>query len=1083
MRPHKHVTARRSDAQEVFEISLARMGNKPGRPFITTAEREEITLYGWDENGSVWRGARIGHAPIDVERGVPSISNTWNWSRRVGLTTLDDQAYLVYKRAPAVAEDEKAQPPQLVLETFSMDANGFLRRELRVPVPMPTYIREDPGPPPRLTRVSEKPGFELWTGLDIQRRKLLIVTQTLGERATAEGGNALLTLLLGDLDQLDQVGGWESRVLDEGGYGLDVRHQGDTLTFAYRATPESLRVPLPTVGIDPFFGSWPQAEIDASASSDRFFEPLRIMRVDLGSMNRTTLELPGGEHPRIQNVDPLMIVIDRPQLRVRFRVLVTPQEGTVPLVEPQIDWEISGIHKLSFLLNDQDRIARGVLLSIPQGTRLSLPRTVSPWVNVQDLYQITPQNVRWASIWPRFPLEPLGFNAEPRELFFDFLHKAPWFALQRSRARLTADFADGELTVTDLDTAVYDINHDQIVRPNSLTPDTSGENAQFAPFEQLSQQSGTPVRAPSYQCDNTIGGSLVTDREGMPYQFVSYTDLGDGGLRVVFDADLGPPDEPPPIKDPKRVEPESVPGPGSGDERWIELETTDWQNAGVPRIALLDLISQSTLTSAMHCQIESLLSAGFSLAGLTVDENGWSEDEINSIQTEIDAQFNSANPVTIFSTDGTVPRAFIRITPPTVVADANAILEAGIEGEPVNAVEWVFTLQAAAGVPLIVNASGNPVTVTPIVAGNWTVSADITRIDGSLRSFQTVVAVGESLFRRISGIHRRLSDRGLDPPLDNFGDYRIGTATFNLLQYELRFPVDLDESGTHRIVINALDATDAQWRFVPNATDQGLIDYRLRIRFESTDFRLEGILSTLMKLESVKASFFYGRAFTPGILMNDTRSAVPLTGLEQSNDGLRLSDDSASLPRLASALTARPLANSLITIEDVKVDVSMLPQAAGAAVVTLLIGLAATAAATTLLFLLAALGIAIAVAAVPLAGTVAAAAVVAAAVAVFLFITFVVPPIVEAAIADSLKRGLTNNESMENMDESRLLQFAGEGVAEAIARQVIEKAIAGGAAIDQPPVASEEIGRDRYRQHLYQMIHVSEGRCRVLIRA
>jgi len=90
---------------------------------------------------------------------------------------------------------------------------------------------------------------------------------------------------------------------------------------------------------------------------------------------------------------------------------------------------------------------------------------------------------------------------------------------------------------------------------------------------------------------------------------------------------------------------------------------------------------------------------------------------------------------------------------------------------------------------------------------------------------------------------------------------------------------------------------------------------------------------------------------------------------------------------------------------------------------------------------------------------------------------------VDLPIADHVERGLTSDGSVKSLEDSRLLQFAGERVAEAIARQVIAKAIESGSTLDPPPFAFGAIGADRHRQNLYQMIHVSEGRCRVLIRS
>lgn len=63
------------------------------------------------------------------------------------------------------------------------------------------------------------------------------------------------------------------------------------------------------------------------------------------------------------------------------------------------------------------------------------------------------------------------------------------------------------------------------------------------------------------------------------------------------------------------------------------------------------------------------------------------------------------------------------------------------------------------------------------------------------------------------------------------------------------------------------------------------------------------------------------------------------------------------------------------------------------------------------------------------------------------------------------------------------LKDPGEGIAEAIARQIIERAIEDGAQLDPPPTEPKEIGKDRDRQGLFQMIHVSKDRLRVLVRA
>src|SRR5205085_12351445 len=149
-----------------------------------------------------------------------------------------------------------------------------------------------------------------------------------------------------------------------------------------------------------------------------------------------TIDIPGGEHPRIQSINPLFVTVDRPQLRIRFRVM-----QNAGAFGPGIDWLIRGVHKLAFLFDEQDRIARGRLISFLQGDRPTFPRTSAPWIDAQDLFTTpTIDGLAWVSTKSRFPLEPLRVDSDGKGLFFDFLHKEPLFALLESRVRLNANF-------------------------------------------------------------------------------------------------------------------------------------------------------------------------------------------------------------------------------------------------------------------------------------------------------------------------------------------------------------------------------------------------------------------------------------------------------------------------------------------------------------------------------------------------------------------------------------------------------------------------------------------------------------------
>lgn len=162
-------------------------------------------------------------------------------------------------------------------------------------------------------------------------------------------------------------------------------------------------------------------------------------------------------------------------------------------------------------------------MSFGDDARFAFPRTASEWVRAQDLFTPVSIVIGWASTWARYPLQPLATARAEKGLVFDFLHKAPRFALLRSRAELALDFSEGVLSVVDLKHAVYDINHGHIRNPDELEPEANGETTQFGPFGSYSQPPANIIRTPSYRRDDTIGGSLVTDREGIPFQFVSYT--------------------------------------------------------------------------------------------------------------------------------------------------------------------------------------------------------------------------------------------------------------------------------------------------------------------------------------------------------------------------------------------------------------------------------------------------------------------------------------------------------------------------------------------------------------------------------
>ena len=318
---------------------------------LSSPPKERLSLYLPGIPQERGQTINIPHARINVPRGDPSIKNSWNWSRHVGLAAANEFIYVVYKRAE-VPTDDDAPEAQLMLAKLQHSSREHPTLVETFPIPMPSYRA---GTGVDLEFKSKTPGFELWTGVDENRGHLHVVTQTLRE------DSCTLTLMIGNLDRLDRPNSWEYRDIDVGGYGLDVRRHDDQLLFAYRKTAPVVTVPFPPRG-SMFFEP---VGIPSSAESDHFYAPLQLAILDLASGDIERLELPGGEHPRIQSVNPLLVTVDRPYLQLKYNASLPAENG----------WEIGDVRKIAYLLDEQRLLARGWVFQFEQGSSPTFPRT------------------------------------------------------------------------------------------------------------------------------------------------------------------------------------------------------------------------------------------------------------------------------------------------------------------------------------------------------------------------------------------------------------------------------------------------------------------------------------------------------------------------------------------------------------------------------------------------------------------------------------------------------------------------------------------------------------------------------------
>ncbi len=81
-------------------------------------------------------------------------------------------------------------------------------------------------------------------------------------------------------------------------------------------------------------------------------------------------------------------------------------------------------------------------------------------------------------------------------------------------------------------------------------------------------------------------------------------------------------------------------------------------------------------------------------------------------------------------------------------------------------------------------------------------------------------------------------------------------------------------------------------------------------------------------------------------------------------------------------------------------------------------------------------------------------------------------------IEKRIREGLTAPSVRQHLDETGILTYAGEGLAEALAVRLILQAQADGHAVDAPGFD----GRDRFRPQFFEVVAVEAGRCKAKVR-
>lgn len=1070
MRPHKHVaqkreTGARARFTEVMDTELARLGAPWGEvPVVATTELEVLTVWYWNPLAARWESHRIDHHPLVAEGSDPGAPEGWNRSDRVALVTIGSIVHVVFKRqidvggAPVLGLFHARYGPAT---SGGSTPDGRLQHlgtsTLAEPLPLGSRAEVGYG----LRALAAEDG----TLLVLHPRRLSTFGQPFGpwslrlRRFTLDGATGAVT-------------SETSEVVGPGGFDFDARLEGSTLHVVHRESPEAFRMPL--------FMMAGGRSLTSGADADPFFEPFQWTRLDLTGQRVPVQEsLPGGEHPQIQRTTPFLLTYDRPStLTVSLDTPLLP----LPPRRPGVIF-VPGVNDTVTWIREGTATFRGTLLKADART---LPRSLASFAAVSALCE--DRSGLWVQRSPfaTNPVFVLDTLRDDKTLRVDLLHHREHLGLYRSRIHLT--LSEGIVSVAERAFDVWDIGHLQIRDFEDLTPPADAENRQFEPVDELVPTRAPRVSIPALTADNTIGGNLRADTTRTPVGFFSYTDLGDGGLRVQYAPDIEPLVDPPPIEDEKTLRPDQVTGPPIPCDVWIELTGAGWRPAELPGYEVGVLQARRSLGSALEVPIGFLLDSADIVTGNGDAPDGVPIDPADSLTipqlTAIDtfrARLTQPLVRTIGLSDGT--SCDVTLSPGGLVAGVALSLSATFPTPP-SQVGWTavrvrdlpegFTGPFPAlaggvpvGTPLPMAASGNPATLTPDRPGDWRISVFTAAPDGTTLAAGFVdVRLLDSSYALLTGLYDGIAE----------GEWhRIGDLEATLLTYDLRYGVGAIGNRPVRIRIVPRLRRATELRFRRGEAGQGVVDARHLLSFVSDEMQLKHGLDLLFHVNGFAVTLPYRRAYTPGMLMRDTRFRDVL-------DGHALDPGTETIIRdeveRHAGIGCKPIGDGAIDPLDVEVDLSL---TAGAITVTAillaltLIGAAAAVAAITyfLAGIAAAMAVGIAGLALALVLTV----------ALTIYIAITVPKVVADFAEDQVSAAVRSPDQLERLNELPLLRYSGEGAAEAVAREVLQAARDAGFAV---PAAADfdtpEIGHERTWGQLFQMVFVSQDRCRVLLR-
>jgi hypothetical protein len=1098
--------------QQTFSLDMARFGASGERAAVAVAERERLSFFFSRADGS-WGVHTRAHNRLDQAPRRPSNTAGLGWTRRTAIAADDDHVAFVYKRRFPVSNGSSSSR-DLYVDPFDVDpTTGDLRGGAA------------PRRLPRQALGINSFGFSVWAGVFDDR--LLVVTQVFRTGTASAPGLVLLetTWPVTDPAVLETASAWTVTDLDAGGWDFDARREGATLALLHRRQAQAFTADIG--GLDPAFAAGVTVafgdSVNASSPlSQMAVNSLTLVQVDLTSTTVTAVQadLGSGENPQIHQVTPLIATVDR---------LV---RGTLVVRTGQI--RLRGFESERHLMM---RTSRGWRTAPLLTQTVRWPSTLDAFARVHQGIAIDPVRVpsgialrvAWTSLWTLRPTVLFKHETTDKGMLLTFGHQDPELgALRATTFRVFEDDSGNTLRANAESFAVLDVGHRHVSGPGAGDPNRV-EHEQLRPHAIVSRAFHADV--PDHALEiirteeggNTMAGDLVAMAES-PASGYAYTEMGDGGVRVVLETGLG---LPPPTAtiDEKDFRPEWVAEPIRPGRAWVRLIEPDFVATGLP--GYFAPVTLSLARSLACLQQQALDGLAFAI-------------DFDRVR-EIEAPADPADPLTFVTPNGrlvhyreapsgsagdlvdrvvlsepaaavlqTLIHDLLVVSPPRPdvsagdqpfrveihrrrsVVFAGDVVEFDAVVPEVSATagyqfDWAFSdgsTDTGRNVEHAFSAT-QPDFSRPAPGGGaaeHVVTLAVTAPDGRVSTATTSLPVPGSLWATlwtVYGAYRNAPDN----VLNDDGDWQITTeewdtylvpglfvrdVTTSVFRYSLRYRVDEHGRGRSVEVTNRLE-NDGRLRFLGNGSGQGDTEYEMPVRVELAGVHLTGDfgagLGRLVVINHVDVTLRCYQRFTIGVQTSERR--------DRFVDSQTIQEARTMIP---AALSALPIGGFTHTVDKPVVDSGLTGAAwtLGTLVPALIsaVGTAAVFAILAPLLVIVAPGVVGAMAVSLMIALLVGAGV--GLLATWLLDIFVVKPLIVSTFQDKLAKP----ETATSLFSAGLVTYAGEGLAEAIAIKLIRQAQDDGHAVADP--AND--GRDRFRTPFVETIVVSEGECKAQLR-